>query len=523
MVLRSGDCSALLFDADLPYPLLAKLRRVARAGDRLIAVRLRPTRRAATIRRRLKVAGLVAHIIDARAVLDEGDALDVTEANDPVRLRRVAARLCRAGFRIAAVFHRASHDPEPPAEMPTTLVAGNRIEIELDNAEARSWLFDELARSRESVSLQVYMVTDDEVGRLIEAALAAAGSRGVRVRVLVNSLRAQHGSFGAENPLLSRLAACPGVELRVSRPLTGLPSVADVKLRDHRKIVVVNGRVALVGGRNLAQEYYTGFAEAQLTTATTWRQVPWLDAGARIEGPAVGAIAESFLESWTDAGGAPFAIAQPEPCGSAAARVVVHRGLRDAHTLEAYLDLVERAQSHIYALNGFPLLLELQHALVRAVRRGVRVRVLVGHVAPIYSGTPFGGPWIHARSIATEMVHSRLDPIVDAGGEVYLFARCGEPGWDAALGVVYPYVHGKVMSADGLRCAVGSANMDVTSSYWESELMVVVEDAFIARRLEGTLDELFAASTLVSRDDPTWRERAKRRSWMRRWPGVLSA
>jgi phosphatidylserine/phosphatidylglycerophosphate/cardiolipin synthase-like enzyme len=119
-------------------------------------------------------------------------------------------------------------------------------------------------------------------------------------------------------------------------------------------------------------------------------------------------------------------------------------------------------------------------------------------------------------------VHSRLDPIVDAGGEVYLFAQRDVPGWTPGLGDVCPYVHAKVMSADGLRCAVGSANFDVTSSYWESELMVVVEDAAVARHLEQRLDQLIAGSTRVRRDDPTWRERARRRSWMRRWPGSLA-
>jgi phosphatidylserine/phosphatidylglycerophosphate/cardiolipin synthase-like enzyme len=455
-------------------------------------------------------------------VLDEGDALDVDEATDPVRLRRVAARMRAAGFPIVSVFHRDLDAPEPLADPPVVPVAGNRVEIELDNALARAWLLDAIARSRDSVNMQVYIALDDEVGREVEAALADAGARGVTARVLVDSLHGLHGSFGAENPLLSRLAARPGVELRVSRPLTKLPSMTDIKQRDHRKIVIVDGRLALVGGRNLSHEYYTGFEEVRLTGAETWREVPWLDAGARIEGPAVAAIAASFLEAWTAAGGAPFPIHEPTKEGAMAARVVVHRGLRDAHTLEAYLELVERARSHVYAVNGFPCVLELQHALLRALQRGVRVRALTGHVTPTHDGTPFTGPWSSARTTATEFVHSRLDPIVDAGGEVYLFAQRDVPGWTPGLGDVCPYVHAKVMSADGLRCAVGSANFDVTSSYWESELMVVVEDAAVARHLEQRLDQLIAGSTRVRRDDPTWRERARRRSWMRRWPGSLA-
>jgi phosphatidylserine/phosphatidylglycerophosphate/cardiolipin synthase-like enzyme len=402
------------------------------------------------------------------------------------------------------------------------LIDGNQVDVELDNAQARGWLLDAIAQSRHSVNVQVYMALDDEVGRAIEAALAAAAARGVTTRVLVDSLHGMHGSFGTENPLLSRLAGRPGIELRVGRPLTKLPSVVDVKQRDHRKLVIVDDRLALVGGRNFSHEYYTDFGEAQLDASASWRKVPWLDAGARIEGPAVTAVAASFLEAWTEAGGAPFAIHEAARAGSAAARVVVHRGLRDASTLEAYLELIEHARSHIYGVNGFPYVLELQHAFVRALRNGVQVRALTGHLTPMHGDTPFIGPWSSARSTATEFVHSRLDPIVEAGGEVYLFAQRELPGWQPDLGVVYPHVHAKLMSVDGQRCAVGSANFDLTSSYWESELMLVVEDATVTACLERRLDQLSAGSTRVRRDDPPWRARARSRRWMRKWPGVLA-
>ncbi len=513
-ILRPQARPLVLVDGERPDVQLRPLRELAAAGA-LVMVRLRPTRRLAELRQRLQKAGLSGYVVDARTVLDEGDAHDVAESNDSVRLERVAAKLRAAGFAIAAVVHRDDH-PAPPVHESSDAIPGNRIEVELDNARARAWLIDAIAASRQSLSLQVYMVNDDEVGRAVEAALVAAGARGVAVRVLVDSLHGLHGSFGAENPLLARLAARPGVELRVWRPLTTFPSLADLKLRDHRKLVVVDQRLALVGGRNIAHEYYTALDEARLSPTTHWRQVPWLDGGARVEGPAVAAIAAAFLAAWTDAGGAPFAVDTPAPAGGSLARVVVHHGLRDARTLEAYLELIEAARSHVYVINGFPLLLELQHALVRAIRRGVRVRALSGHLSPMHDGTAFPGPWSGARNTATEFVHSRLDPIVEAGGEVYLFAQP-----DPALGRVSMHVHAKVMSADARRCAVGSANFDVTSAYWESELMLVVEDAAVAGELERRVDELCATSTRIDREDAAWRDRARRRVWMRRWPGVL--
>jgi len=94
--------------------------------------------------------------------------------------------------------------------------------------------------------------------------------------------------------------------------------------------------------------------------------------------------------------------------------------------------------------------------------------------------------------------------------------------WDPGVGDVRPHVHAKIMSADGRVCAVGSANLDVTAGYWESELLLVVEDEAVARTVEARFDELIAASARVDRDDPEWRRRAEQRQWMRHWPGTLS-
>jgi len=540
-LIRPGERPLVLYDALVEDEVLGLLASLAGPPvPDLLAVRLRPTESCRAIRERLRENGLPPRVLDARAVLDEGEALDVSEPLDAVRLARVARRLRRAGFPVRAIVHRGAVAPEgegfacwsaaglrgelPPAPAPFSRepIPGNGIELELDNARARRWLLEAIAGSTRSVHLQVYMAEDDDVGGPVEAALAGAASRGVAVRVLVDSLHGLHGSFGAVNPLLARLAQRPGVELRAVRPINELPSLVDLKQRDHRKLVVVDGRLALVGGRNLSHEYYASFDEVELNPQTTWRRVPWLDAGARVEGPAAAAVERSFLASWVEAGGAPFPIAAPPRAGSSVARVIVHRGLRDAHTLELYRELIDAARSTIHVVNGFPLLLELQHALVAALRRGVRVRTLVGHVAPLHGGVQFPGPWAAARAAATELVHARMDPLVAAGGEVHLFAVEGRPGWSPDLGSVQPHVHAKAMSVDGERCVVGSANLDITSAYWESELALVVEDPALARAFEARIDELMAGSVRVRADDPAWQAQAARRAWMRRWPGVLS-
>ncbi|MEZ4326249.1 MAG: phosphatidylserine/phosphatidylglycerophosphate/cardiolipin synthase family protein [Polyangiales bacterium] len=552
-VLRPGTRPLVLYDAELGDGSLAALTPLAEGYD-FVAVRLRPTRSAESIRERARAAALPQRVVDASLVLNEGAAHDVSESLDNVRLARVGARLRGAGFPVAAVVIRegarpstlgfgayranelaphlrgatwADADPDVrPSRLEATTgaarVGSNAIEVELDNRKAREWLVDAIRASSERVHLQVYMADDDEVGRAVESALTEAAARGVTVRVLVDSLHALHESLGVENPLLARLGACPGVELRAWRPIRGVPSLADIKQRDHRKLVVVDGELALLGGRNLSREYYTDFAEVPLTAASTWRDVPWLDAGARVRGPAVVELERSFSDAWTSAGGEPFELRDVAPAGPTAARVVVHRGLRDAHTLEAYLALIAGARERLTVVNGFPLLLEIQHALLEALGRGVAVRALFGHLTPSHGGAPFEGPWVSARAAATELVHSRMDALIAAGAEAYQFAVPPQPTWDPAIGPVRSHVHAKLLCVDGRVCALGSANLDITAGYWESELLLVVEDVAVTASVETDLQRILDGSERVVAEDPVWQELARRREWMRRWPGLLS-
>ena len=559
-VLRPGPEHLVLVDAAHTKDELTRMRATLESADapRAVAVRLRPTESFRAVRRRFRAAGFERPgVLDASLVLDEGDPDDVPEEVDPVRLARVAARLRGAGFAGDAIVHRGTRSPEadgfavlradgwppgvgfgratpvsPPAS--TSLAARldattgapaiphNRIDIETDNGEARRWLLGAVEASRERVHLQVYIAADDEVTRRFESALSDAAARGVQVRILVDSLYSLHGSFGARNSLLERLSARPGIAVRGSRPVGGIPSLEDLKQRDHRKLAVFDGRVALLGGRNLAREYYRDFAEVTLTPRSPWREVPWLDAGARVEGPAVAALDRCFQQAWTEAGGDAFRVAEPGPAGPTAARVVVHRGLRDARTLEAYLALIETARSHLHVVNGFPLQLEVQSALLRAVRRGIRVRALFGNVLPLHGAEPFGGFGTSPRVVATQLVHARMDALVAAGAEGYQLAVSDVPGWDGALGPVLPHVHAKIVSADGAACAIGSANLDITAGYWESELLLVVEDPVVAGALEARLDALLARSVRVDPADPAWQQLASRRAWLSRyWPAII--
>jgi phosphatidylserine/phosphatidylglycerophosphate/cardiolipin synthase-like enzyme len=127
-----------------------------------------------------------------------------------------------------------------------------------------------------------------------------------------------------------------------------------------------------------------------------------------------------------------------------------------------------------------------------------------------------------ARTEPTQLVHSRVDDLVAAGAETYEFVVPEHPLWKPGLGATHPHVHAKVMSVDGRVCSVGSANLDITAGDWETALLLIVEDPATSAGLESLIDWLLSQSRRVDRGDPEWRRLARRRGWMRRWPGVIS-
>jgi phosphatidylserine/phosphatidylglycerophosphate/cardiolipin synthase-like enzyme len=560
-LVRPGAKRLTLFDARLDAANLATVRAALEAapGPRLAAaVRLESSERASAIRARLFAAGFAEPLVlDARQVLDEGQPDDVLPMLRDVRLARVAARLRSNGVAVDSIVVGGEHAPAghgfrvvraseiqtlaqsidsaftPPLKRSSvradrldqaaasTALPGHRARVHFDNLAARTALERFIAEAQERVHIQVYIASDDPVTAEIERALVQAARRGVSVRVLADSLVSLHDSFGATNSLLARLGAEPRIEVRAIHPVSGVPDVRDMKQRDHRKLVIQDGRLAVVTGRNLARHYYLGFQEVRLRPESPWWEVPWLDAGVELEGPQVARVEGAFLESWIAAGGAPFPVRDVSPSGEATLRVVIHQGLFDARTLEAYLALIDTAVERLVVVNAFPLHLEIQHAFLRALARGVSLTFLTGNARPHHGSGSFSGGSI--RELATDLVMSRLDPLIDAGASVHEFSLAGIPGWDPSLGAVRPYVHAKVLIADGDVAAVGSANLDVTASYWESEALVVLEDAELSLALERDVARLVAGSSRIERDDPRRARRASRRGFLaRHWPtGIL--
>ena len=410
----------------------------------------------------------------------------------------------------------------------SSALEGNAAVVELDNRRARQRLFAAIEAARGSVHLQYYMVRDGPFSDQLAARLIRAARRGVAVRLLVDALYSVDGVAGATNAVARGLTAEPGIDVVAAAPIASREDLDPriLKQRDHRKLVVLDGELAFVGGRNAADEYFTGFDEVAITDWTPHERIPWFDAHVELRGPLVAEIERAFLVRWHDAGGAPVpggleAIAVPPAAGGTRARLVLHEGIDDAAAMLAYEALIDGAQEHIWIVNDFPIVPSLQLALRRALHRGVRVQVLTGCAVPRRrDGSFFDGP-LH-REAFEYMTKKRLEPLMRAGAEVWEHVVPPHPLIVCRGGIVRPYVHAKIVTVDGRWLDLGSANLDATASYWEREANVILEDHTITRRVEAQLRQICERGRRVDPRSEQWRrEGVLRELASQLWPESL--
>lgn len=410
----------------------------------------------------------------------------------------------------------------------SSAVEGNSFSFELDNARARERLFEALGRAESTIHIQLYIVRPSNFTERLVVQLIQKAREGVRVRFMVDALYSDEDVLGRANPLIQSLKQEDNIDALAVSPIQSSREVgmSSLKKRDHRKLVIIDGKRAFVSGRNASDEYYSGFSEVPVHDNTPHDRIPWLDAHVELTGPLVGEVQRTFLSTWRRQGGSAIDVdakVLPDltPTGSASGRLVVHRGLADTNGLGMYESLFDVAQDHVYIVNDFPIVHALERAIYRMLARGITVRLLTGSAAARRAdGTFFPAP-IH-RTLFEFMVKAKLEPFLEAGVEVYELMPPSSPNIVARGGRIRPYVHAKLVSVDGLVASVGSANLDATASFWESEANVVVQDADFATRLEGELQALVDESLELDRDSEYWkRERAQRAVVGTLWPGAF--
>ncbi len=402
--------------------------------------------------------------------------------------------------------HPAAHifRATDPAVRPHAVLRGNRAELLVDGDAFYPALFEAVDGAERSIHVQTYIFARDRVGRALRDRLAARARDGLEVRLLYDRFGSTFAHFsGFFAPL--RQAGAEARSISQANPLKGR---LQINLRNHRKLVVVDGRVGFVGGMNIAERNVSrpaetgmrgasaptgpsmptapampGVAAATITDRTTPEPVRPADRDyqVRLEGPAVADLQLKFLEDWCFAtGAAPSGLLGPgcfpplDPVGEALVQVVPGapetggRGL--AESVFAAIVAAERSVTIVtpYFIPDEPILQALRYAAFR----GVRVRL----VLPARSNHWYTG--YAARAL--------YEPLLQAG--VRIFERGP------------PFMHAKALVVDGVYALLGSANLDHRSLYLNFELnLEVAEPAFLAR-VERQVAREVAASREITLD-----------------------
>lgn len=339
-------------------------------------------------------------------------------------------------------------------------VAGNYLLLLQDGAEFFPQLCDDIDAAQHSIYLETYIFAADETGRMITAALQRAAARGVVVRVLLDGF----GSAELPQHWVDELRMA-GIEVQWFRrevsPFTLRRSRKRRLFRLHRKLAVMDGKVAFVGGINIIDDIpeYSDFT------------VPRLDYAVRVQGAVTGEIHAAMRRLWGVVSWVNFrkrgkelrrlVLEKEEHAVAPEITLLLRDNLRHRRDIErAYLKAIAGAQREIIIANAYFLPgRAFRRALNRAVQRGVRVVLLLQ-----------GKVEYRLQHYAT---HALYDQLLVGGVEIYEYQAS--------------YMHAKVAVVDGKWATVGSSNIDPFSLLLAREANLAVWDTGFAGELRASL------------------------------------
>ncbi len=327
---------------------------------------------------------------------------------------------------------------------------------------------DDLRNAKEFIFMEYHAIEDDKAWARIEEILADRADAGVDVRVFYDDM----GSIGFINTDFVKKMNSLGIACKVFNPFTIMLNFF-LNNRDHRKITVIDNRVAFTGGYNLANEYFN----------ITHPYGEWKDTGIRLEGDAVRSFTIMFLEMWY-AGqrkGTPsedfkdflkeyhYTAKQSGFCQPYADNPIDHERIGE----EVYISMIEKAGRYCYFMTPYLILTdEMMHALSLAAKRGVDVRIIT--------------PGIPDKKIIYRITRSFYHSLVIHGVRIYEWT----PG----------FCHAKMSLADDKMATVGTINLDYRSLYHHFENGCFISSSPVIEQIRDDFERTFKEAREVTDD-----------------------
>ncbi len=354
--------------------------------------------------------------------------------------------------------------------------SGNRVDLLVDGDETFGSILDGIARARDFVLVQFYIVRADSLGTALQQAMIERAGAGVPVYFLYDEV----GSTGLSRRYLDELRLA-GVNVSTFGSTRGEGNRFQLNFRNHRKIVVVDGEVAWIGGHNVGDEYL----------GRSPKFGPWRDTHLRVEGPAVLGAQASFLEDWNWAQDELLDLRWPIPDESKGpvSVLMVPSGPADPYDTAELMVLqgIVGATERIWIASPyFVPPASIISALELAAMRGVDVRLLIpdnpDHMSVYLAGWSF------------------MDDLPSAGVEVWRYQE--------------GFLHQKAFLLDDYAAGVGTVNLDNRSFRLNFEITALVVDPEFNRQVAEMFEADFQRSRLMGasefREKPFWFRAAAR-------------
>jgi cardiolipin synthase A/B len=363
------------------------------------------------------------------------------------------------------------------------LTTGNAVQLLQDGPATYQAMFEAIASAVDHINLETYILDDDEVGQRFARVLLAKQAAGVQVNVLRDSA----GTFSTPAAFFEALAAA-GIVVHEFNPVNPLAARESWQWnqRDHRKLLIVDGRVAFLGGINISGVYSGGsFGRGVrgVPKRTGVDEPAWRDTDLQLQGPVVAELQKLFIAAWTQQEGPPLAARNYFPPPQVAGRLVV-RAIGSSPDepfsliYATLLSAIGSAETSVSITNAYfvpdPQLLE---ALEAAARRGVNVTLILPSRTDSWLVLAAGRGFYERLLVAGVRIHERRGVIL----------------------------HAKTALVDGVWATVGSTNLDWRSFLHNHELNAVVLGAEFGRQVQQMFERDLAASDAITLQ--AWRKR----------------
>ncbi|MFC4932256.1 cardiolipin synthase [Massilia sp. GCM10023247] len=361
------------------------------------------------------------------------------------------------------------------------LIAGNQVQLLFDGPATMREMMAAARAATNSINLETYIFDQDPIGLQFAELLMEKRRQGVTVNVMYDSV----GTLGTPKEFFGRMRAA-GINLLEFNPINPAKAKGNwsINNRDHRKIMVVDGKVAFTGGINISSDYANSslFRSRRKPENVDKDKIGWRDTHVRIEGPAVATLQWAFVNNWVrqEAGELPPANYFPRlaPAGDKFVRVLATEPNGHSEIYKSLLVAINEARksAHITSAYFVPDQ-QVVDALVAAAKRGVDVKLVL--------------PGVSDHGLVMHAGRAFYEPLLEGGVRIFQLQVA--------------VLHAKTAVIDGAWSTIGSANIDRRSFIHNYELNIVVIDPAFGRDMEAAFNEDLRSSKEVTLEE--WRDR----------------